>query len=374
MKTLYKALGFMSGTSLDGVDVALLETNGENELKFGATAFHPYTDLERSCLKSALIHAKQIKNASDRDHILSEAEDIVDQAHIRAAQDILRQNPQLQNQIDVVGYHGQTVFHDVSQKLTLQLGRGGVLAEALGFDVVYDFRTQDVFAGGQGAPLVPIYHQALAQKFGLSQPVVFVNIGGVANITYVGDANQLCAFDCGPGNALIDDYMLRHFHQHYDEDGAGAAQGQVHEAYLEALFVQPFFMKSYPKSLDRNEFSAINMDGLSPYDGLATLTMMTAQGILRGLKILPHQPSMVIVVGGGSKNKTMLGFMREHLNCPLKTSDEIGLDAHFVEAQAFAYMAVRNLRGLPISFPQTTGVPHAMSGGVLVRAHANRSF
>ncbi len=270
----------------------------------------------------------------------------------------------------VIGFHGQTVLHRPQRRLTVQIGDGHFLAARLGIAVVYDFRAADVGAGGEGAPLAPVYHRALVQRAAREFPVAVLNVGGVANVTYI-DGDELIACDTGPGNALVDDFVRERTGALLDTDGRAAAAGAVDEAALARFLAHPFFQKAPPKSLDRNDFRdwvGAACDGYSVEDGAATLTALTAASVARIVPLLPRAPKAWIVAGGGARNPTLMRMLGERL-APVKveTGHAAGWSVDSLEAQAFAYMAVRSLRDLPISFPGTTGAPRPLTGGVLVR-------
>jgi len=270
--------------------------------------------------------------------------------------------------VGVVGFHGQTVLHRPDRGLTVQIGNGPALAARLGIPVVYDFRAADVAAGGQGAPFVPVYHRALAQSLEREGPIVVVNIGGVSNITYIDGTDTLIACDTGPGNALLDDHMLRHFNQRFDTEGRTAALGRVDEAWIAKALALPFFALPPPKSLDRNDFSALKVNGMSPGDGAATLTALTAASIARIVPLLPKAPKSWIVAGGGARNLMMLRMLRERLApASVEAADTLGWASDSIEAQAFGFLAARGLKGLPLSYPATTGVLMPMTGGIIAR-------
>lgn len=365
------AIGLMSGTSMDGVDVAAIETDGRMVSEFGPTLFRPYSDPERAAIRAALAEAAGLAERAARPEALARAEAIVTAAHVDAVKTFLAANGLDAQDVAVVGFHGQTVFHAPARRLTVQLGDGLALARALGIAVVYDFRASDVAAGGEGAPLVPIFHAGLVAGSGLERPIAILNIGGVSNLTFVGadggDAD-LVAFDCGPGNALIDDWCLGHTRRPVDEDGRLAAAGRVDERIVGELLAHPFFALPAPKSLDRNAFSAAAVAGLSTEDGAATLTAFTAEAIAAGLRLLPERPKSLVVAGGGAHNPTMLAMLAACTNTPVVTADAVGWSTDFLEAQAFAHLAVRTLEGLPLSFPGTTGVAAPTRGGVVARA------
>jgi len=267
--------------------------------------------------------------------------------------------------IALVGFHGQTILHRPSERRTWQIGDGATLARVTGIAVVNDFRAADVAAGGQGAPFVPLYHQVLAR--GMTRPVVVVNIGGVANVTFVGVKDELMAFDTGPGNAAIDDWAFAHTGEPVDRDGRLARAGRVDEAVLADLLDNPRFRQLPPKSLDRLDFPMSAVEGLSAADGAATLTAFTAAAIARAQEHLPQTPKAWIICGGGRHNPVLMEALRARLPGDVMAAEDVGWRGDYLEAEAFAYLAVRSVKGLPLSLPSTTGVPHPMTGGVLHR-------
>src|SRR6202047_5422671 len=269
------AVGLMSGTSLDGVDVAMIETDGKRVQAFGPSGYRPYTETERRVLRQALSEAVDLPQREARPGILREAEHAVTVAHAEAVASFTAQNHITCEDIDIVGFHGQTVLHRPDRKLTVQIGDAAALAKAIHIPVMHDFRAADVAAGGQGAPFVPVYHRALAQSLEREGPIVVVNIGGVSNITYIDGADTLIACDTGPGNALLDDHMIRTMSQRFDCEGRMAAQGAVDVAWVMQALAHPFFTLPPPKSLDRNDFASLILRGVSPADGAATLTAFT---------------------------------------------------------------------------------------------------
>ncbi len=362
-----RAIGLMSGTSLDGVDVALVDTDGDRVVELGPTSYRAYSEEERALLRGALHDAVSLSDRRDRPGRLAEAERLVTEVHAAAVEGFLKDHRIPRDTVHVVGFHGQTVLHRPEARLTVQIGDGAALAQRLGLTVVFDFRAADVAEGGQGAPLVPVFHRALAYASGLEPPVAVLNVGGVANVTFVGAGGQLVAFDTGPGNALIDDWIQERTGRPFDEAGAVAARGRPDEPLLAWLLVHPYFQSEPPKSLDRNWFSHRMVGHLSTEDGAATLTAFTARAVARAIDFAPGRPRQWIISGGGARNTELLRLIREELKAEVLTADSIGWSAAFLEAQAFAYLAVRSLRGLPLTFPSTTGVPEAMTGGVVVR-------
>jgi anhydro-N-acetylmuramic acid kinase len=274
------------------------------------------------------------------------------------------ENPDVR--LELVGFHGQTVFHAPERRLTIQLGDGQELARHIGLPVVYDFRAADVAAGGQGAPFVPVYHRALVAMAGLAGDVVVVNIGGVANITRIAGNGSISAGDTGPGNALIDDFVRSRTGAAMDAGGGLAAEGDVHEDVLSTLMANPWFDVRMPKSLDRDSFVADAVGGLSNEDGAATLAAFTSRSIMKGI-VISGGANRIVVSGGGAHNPVLLRMLSEDTGLPVTSAAELGWSPDFIEAQAFAYLAARSVAGLPLSFPETTGVPAPMAGGVLVR-------
>jgi anhydro-N-acetylmuramic acid kinase len=362
------AVGLMSGTSLDGVDVAMIETDGKKVKAFGPCGYRPYTDQERGLLRQALAEAVHLPQRDARPGILAEAERAVTVAHAEAVAAFTAQHRITREEIDIVGFHGQTVLHRPEKKLTVQIGDGPALARAIHIPVMHDFRAADVEAGGQGAPFVPVYHRALAQSLEREGPIAVLNIGGVSNITYIDGTDTLIACDTGPGNALIDDFMFRVMSQRFDCEGRMAAQGVADEAWIARALELPFFRLPPPKSLDRNDFAKLKLGEMKPADGAATLTAFTAAAIARIVPQLPKPPNSWIVAGGGARNRTMLRMLQERLRPAIvEPADVLGWATDAIEAQAFGFLAARGLKGLPLSYPATTGVPMPMTGGVIAR-------
>ncbi|MDQ0447710.1 anhydro-N-acetylmuramic acid kinase [Methylobacterium aerolatum] len=370
----------MSGTSLDGVDVALIETDGEtvhvvkshnNFLEpLGPTGYRGYSDEEKLLLRVATKDAEAIVQPGDRPGRLPEAEVFVTEAHAEAVERFLAENGLEAGDIDVIGFHGQTVIHRPDHRISVQIGDGQALANRLGIPVVSDLRRADVEAGGQGAPLVPVFHKALAEASGFTGPVGILNIGGVANATLIDSKGGVIAFDTGPGNALIDEWMQEREGKNLDDGGRTAARGRPDEPLLAWLLTHPFFFRKPPKSLDRNWFSHKLAGQLSTEDGAATLTAFTARAVARALDHAPEIPTRWIVAGGGARNGELVRLLNYHLRSEITTADAIGWSSAYLEAQAFAFLAVRSLKNLPITFPSTTGVREPIGGGSLARPEA----
>ncbi|SDE09879.1 anhydro-N-acetylmuramic acid kinase [Limimaricola pyoseonensis] len=355
-----RALGAMSGTSLDGVDAAVIETDGETVFGFGETAYRAYTDAERAVLRAALgrWEGPEVEAAAE----------VVETAHA----EILSR---FEN-IDLVGFHGQTLAHDPRGRGTHQAGSGAILAEALGLPVVWDFRSTDVRFGGEGAPLAPFYHFALAKFAGATGPVAFLNLGGVGNLTLVDPGfarpeaeGALLAFDTGPANAPVNDLMQARRGLALDEGGALAAQGEVADAVVEDFLRHPHFYRMAPKSLDRDAFADLSaaVAELSDADAAATLTACAAASVAAGMEQCPVPPERLLVTGGGRHNPVLMAMIAAGCDCPTEPVEAAGLDGDMLEAQAFGFLAVRVARGLPTSCPGTTGVRAAVGGGTLSR-------
>ncbi len=354
------SLGLMSGTSMDGVDAALIRTDGEVVTAIGPSLTTPYEPAFRGRLRGAL------GRASDFGDLPAE----LAQIHAVAVAALLEQAGMTPKDVAWLGFHGQTTFHAPKQGRTCQIGDGRLLARLTAIDTVYDFRSQDVAAGGEGAPLAPLYHAALART--LSRPLAVLNVGGVSNVTWIGEDGRsgeaILAFDCGPGNAMIDDWVAREGGLSRDEDGELARAGGVDRAVLATLLENDYLARPAPKSLDRDHFNAAPLGGLSLADGAATLTAFTAACVERGVALMPSPPSRWLITGGGRHNPSIMAALAECLDAAVEPVEAVGWDGDALEAQAFAYLAVRVVRRLPTSLPGTTGVKAPQCGGVIQRA------
>lgn len=354
-----RVLGFMSGTSLDGVDAAILETDGERIHAFGPAVLLPFTDHQRALLVSeteAVVHADR---AGER-HVPSRAaEAVVIEAHLAAATSVLNE---ASGPIDLVGFHGQTVLHRPERRLTIQLGDPAAIADALGVPVIAHMRQADLDAGGQGAPLVPAYHAALAERIGVARPIAFLNLGGVANLTWLSQGGDVVAFDTGPANGMIDLLVQSRGVGRYDDGGRLAASGKVDTGALATLLDSEYFTRRGPKALDRYDFPMDAVADLSTPDAAATLTAFTVEALHLASTQLPEAPDLWLVCGGGRYNPTLMRSLRERIG-DVRSIDDFGLRGDFVEAEAMAFLAARSVRGLPITFPGTTGVAAPMTGG-----------
>ncbi|MCB1470349.1 MAG: anhydro-N-acetylmuramic acid kinase [Rhizobiaceae bacterium] len=375
---LQTAIGLMSGTSMDGIDVAMLTTDGVDRLEFHANLFVPYDPAFRHRLEAALQTAKLITRREERPGDLSDIETELSDRHAYAVETFLAQHGVERDDVDLIGFHGQTVLHRPAQALTVQLGDGSRLARRTHIPVVFDMRANDVQNNGQGAPLVPAYHAALArsrrENFAGKFPVCFVNIGGISNITYVPEEGDPIAFDTGPGNALIDQWVSREGGIPYDAGGAIASEGGVIQAVVDRYLASSFFDKAGPKSLDRNDFTLAEVTGLELADGARTLASVSAGAIMRSVEHLPEPPKLWVLCGGGRKNPHIVGDMRDAalgMGAELALAEDVGLNGDFTEAEAWGYLAVRSVLDLPLTYPTTTGCKHAVSGGILARPAGN---
>ncbi|KPA22757.1 Anhydro-N-acetylmuramic acid kinase [Shimia sp. SK013] len=353
-----RALGAMSGTSLDGVDAAIVQTDGVDIHGFGASRYRAYSRAEQQVLEAALGQWSGPEAEA--------AANVVETAHVEALGGF--------EDVDLVGFHGQTLAHEPRGRGTCQVGDGQAVAEALGVPVVWDFRTADVELGGEGAPLAPFFHFACAKWFGATEPVAFLNLGGVGNLTWVDprmaaavDEGALLAFDTGPANAPINDLLRARRGLSFDEGGKVAAAGTVATGALELFLQEAYFSRMPPKSLDRNDFPEMMglVRELSDEDAAATMTAMCAASVAQGMAHCPTPPSRVLVTGGGRHNPVLMEMLQVSLDCPVVPVEDVGLDGDMLEAQAFAYLAVRVARGLPTSCSATTGVMALVGGGTV---------
>ncbi len=367
------AIGLMSGTSLDGIDAAVLTTDGEAVIEAGPTHFAPYSRDLKIFIRRAITAALEGRDgAAD----IGKAAGEITLAHAEAVETLLEKADMKRTQVDVIGFHGQTILHRPKRTpeeigRTWQIGDGRVLAEETRIDVVSDFRRADVAEGGEGAPFAPIYHAALARALGRDHAVGVINLGGVSNITFVPAAGgdlDLVAFDCGPGNGLVDQWVEMKTGEHMDADGALARSGKVHTEILRMMLLNPYLRRKPPKSLDRYDFKLDPVLELSTADGAATLTAFTAACVRASAPALPEAPGEWIVAGGGRRNSAMMEALSKALDAPVASAEDVGWRGDDLEAECFAYLAVRSLRKLPLSFPRTTRVPRPMLGGVFHRA------
>lgn len=367
-----RVLGFMTGTSLDAVDMAVVETDGETIFALGPAGERKLDPATRASVEAAIAAARRWPWGAEAPAAFAAAGVAVTEAHQAAAEAFLVEKGVDRGEIDLIGVHGQTILHEPptasrADGRTVQVIDAQRLADALGLPVAYDFRIADVAAGGQGAPLAPVYHGALVRWSGLQGPVAVLNLGGVGNVTLVAADGALEAYDTGPANGMIDLWVQARTAARCDQDGALARAGRVDEAVLAAFLAHPYFQARGPKSLDRFDFSLDLVASLSLEDGAATLTAFAAESVALGLRSLGVRPTRVIACGGGRLNPALMDAIRQRLPMPVDTAEAVGWRGDSIEAEAFAYLAARTARGLPISFPGTTGVPAPITGGRIVR-------
>ena len=358
-----RVIGLMSGTSCDGIDAAVIETDGENVVRCGPGLTQPYDPAFQGQLTGLM--------RGEGDAKAIEAE--LTWRHAEAVKALLAQAKLTPADVSIVGFHGQTIRHNPKEHFTWQIGDGARLARLTGIDVINDFRAADVAAGGEGAPFAPLYHAALAT--GLERPLAVLNLGGVGNVTWIGGTGNattgdrernlpsLLAFDTGPANAMIDDWCRRHTGESYDRNGVLAASGTVDARALAQLMDNRYFAAKAPKSLDRNAFSAAPVENLSAADGAATLAAFTVAAVVAAVPHMPARPKRWLVTGGGRHNPVLMSSLAHELGAPVAPVESVGWDGDLIEAQAFGYLAVRSLRGLPLSLPGTTGAPRPITGG-----------
>jgi anhydro-N-acetylmuramic acid kinase len=372
MRRIRTAIGLMSGTSMDGIDVALLRTDGERLIERGPFLGVGYDPAFRDRLKLALEQAKTIKERGQRPGDIAAIERELTLRHSSAVTQFLQVNDLRAADIDVIGFHGQTVLHRPDEALTVQIGDGGLLARETGIAVVYDMRANDMAHGGQGAPLVPAYHAALAENIsdgGL--PVCFVNIGGISNLTYIGKDKTIIAYDSGPGNTLIDQWVETHAGVPFDQGGTIASEGRVLDELADRYLGSPFFTAEQRRSLDRNDFPPPGGSDAELSDGARTLAYVAAASIIKSAAHLPVTPSLYVICGGGRLNKMIMGDLAAlafEQGAKVISAEEAGFDGDAMEAEAWAYLAVRSIEGLPLTYPGTTGVREPVTGGVLAEA------
>ena len=361
----------MSGTSRDGIDAAIIYTDGEEASIFSEFITIPYNKETRKILSIACDNKKL--NSCE----VIDAEIAITIAHAEAVAQLLDKAGMKASEVDVIGFHGHTIEHDPANKFSNQIGDAEYLAQATKINVVYDFRSADISAGGQGAPLTPAFHASVFKN--LESPIVILNLGGVANATWIGEKfdikvsnfDEIAAFDVGPGCALLDDWVHSRRGWAFDPGGILAASGKVDKVILSSLMSDSYFSKLPPKSLDRDVFDLSSLSKLSDADGAATIAQFTTSAIVHSITQMPTKPKKLFVSGGGRYNKTIMLSLNACLGLPVETIESVGMDGDAIEAQAFAWLAVRSIYGLPLSYPSTTGVKAPMTGGKLVYANSN---
>ena len=346
------ALGVMSGTSMDGINLSIVKTNGIHLDELSINKIVPYSKKTLDALYNIL---NNLPKSLENEKLLSETSKFVTLDHYQSIKTLLNN---VKIKPDIIGFHGQTIYHNPYKRISIQLGSPELLSKLLNINVVGNYRQKDIENGGEGAPIAPIYHKHIIEKFKLELPCCFLNIGGVSNITYW-DGDKLVGFDCGPGNSLMDDYMRCKFNLEYDNSGNLANSGEVIKPIINKFFEDSFFKKHYPKPLDKLHFNYIldimKKDDLLPQNIMATLSELTVESIIHSLKLLPNKPTNIYVMGGGIYNHNLINSLKRSPFKDFYIINEIGLNGSMIEANLIAYLAVRKLRNFPSTFPETTG-------------------
>ena len=373
MEKFYTSLGLMSGTSMDGVDASVIRSDGENNYEPIFDKYFEYDEVIYSDLLNLRDKINSTKDLTINSYQISELERKITLFHAKISKEIIKN---VGIDVDLVGFHGQTIFHNAQEKISKQIGDGNLLSSLLKKEVVYNFRENDILNGGQGAPLAPIFHNLLVNQNQIEKPACVLNVGGIANITLVVSKNNedLKSFDVGPGNCLLDEWVRRHTQMKYDENGKASNTGKTSEVILNQA-IDNFDNISNQKKLsfDIKDFDLSFVKGLSYEDGLSTLVDFAAiiihQSILKSIKTKENEKLLIIVCGGGRKNLSLMDSIRKRLpkNISLKIIDDYKIDGDFIESQAFAYLAIRSALKKKISYPNTTGVKESCTGGVLVK-------
>ena len=368
MKKLITAIGLMSGTSCDGIDASIIKSDGENELDLIGNSFIPYEEKTRFKIRQFKESIDKLLDLEINKNKIANLEQEITHLHLKAVKHILEKLKINKSDIDIVGLHGHTIFHSFYEKKTKQLGDGKTLSKLTGLSVIYNFRENDLKNGGQGAPLVPIFHKLLQKKFQLKMPLVFVNIGGISNLTYLDKNDEMISFDSGPGNFLIDKLLQLKSNNkiQFDKNGEMAFKGKVDKNILDSFLSDSYYDQPPPKSLDVNDFNISAVRGISVENSITTLSELTALTVVNALNFFLKKPHEIILCGGGRKNKYIHGRIKKMSNVSTVCIDEYKLDGDFVESQAFAYLAIRSFLNKPITFPETTGVSKQVTGGSLV--------
>ena len=369
MKKLITAIGLMSGTSCDGIDASIIESDGENDLNLIGNYFFPYEEESRFKIRKLKEKIDKVVDLEINKGEINDLEKKITSLHSKAINLLLEKLDINKSEIDLVGLHGHTIFHSFQSKKTKQLSDGKALSAMTGLNVIYDFRENDLRNGGQGAPLVPIFHKLLQKKLELKLPVVFVNIGGISNITYLDKNDEMISFDSGPGNFLIDKLLQLKSNDkiQFDKNGDLAFKGRIDKSILDNYLSDPYYKTLPPKSLDVNDFNLSPVREISLQNSITTLSELTSVTIVNSLNFFLHRPQKIILCGGGRKNRYIYEQIAKKSNISTTSIDHYKLNGDFIESQAFAYLAIRSFLKKPISFPKTTGVSKPMTGGKLIK-------
>ena len=368
MKNLITSIGLMSGTSSDGVDASIIKSDGENGVYLIGNHFLSYEEKVKTRIRNLKDKINSILDLKKNTTEIDSLEKEITIFHAKVVNLIIKKFKLKKSEIDLIGFHGHTIFHSFKNKKTKQIGSGKFLSQLTGINVVYNFRENDIKNGGQGAPLVPIFHKLLQTKLKLKMPLVFLNIGGLSNLTYVSKDKEIASFDSGPGNFLIDRMLQLKSNGkiQFDKNGIIAFTGKVDKHILNTYLSDPFYKSLPPKSLDVNDFNLSPLINLNLKDSVATLSELTSQTIVNALKFFSLRPIEIILCGGGRKNKYIFERIKKLSNIKISNIDSYKINGDFIESQAFAYLAIRSFLKKPISFPETTGVSSPISGGDII--------
>ena len=368
MKKLITAIGLMSGTSTDGIDASIIKSDGEDILELLGDFFFPYELKIRSKIRELKEKIDKVSDLDTHTKEITILEKEITLLHSHVVNLLIKKLKINKFKIDLVGMHGHTIFHSFLDKETNQLGDGKLLSRLTGLNVVCDFRTNDIKNGGQGAPLVPIFHKLLQKKLKLKTPIIFVNIGGISNLTYINEFNEIISFDSGPGNFLIDKLLQLKSNSkiQFDKNGEIAFKGKIDKTILDSYLSDSYYESLPPKSLDVNDFNLSTVRGLSLENSITTLSELTAKTIVNSLNFFSSSPKQIILCGGGRKNKYIYERIEKLSNIATLSIDEFKMNGDFIESQAFAYLAIRSFLKKSISFPKTTGVSKPSTGGKLI--------
>ena len=368
MNNLITSIGLMSGTSCDGIDASIIKSDGENEVHFIGNHFLPYEKKVRVKIRNLKEKINSILDLEKNKFEIQNLEKEITVLHAQIVNLIIKKLKLKKLEIDLIGFHGHTIFHSFKEKKTKQIGDARLLSNLIGLNVVYNFRENDIKNEGQGAPLVPIFHRLLQIKLKLKMPLVFLNIGGISNLTYLNNGKEMVSFDSGPGNFLIDKILQLKTNNkiQFDKDGKIASTGNIDRNILESYLSDTFYKLLPPKSLDVNNFSLDPLKSLSLKDSVATLSELTSLSIVNALNFFSSMPAEIILCGGGRKNKYIFERIKKLSNTTTNNIDNYKINGDFIESQAFAYLAIRGFLKKPISFPETTGVPRPTIGGNII--------
>ena len=365
MNDLITSIGLMSGTSSDGIDASIIKSDGEDEVHFLGDLFLPYEEEVRNKIRSLKDKINLVVDVEKNKQTISDLEKQITLLHAMIVEEIIKKYEIEKSNINLIGFHGHTILHNFKEKKTMQIGNGRLLTQLTGLNVVNNFRENDIKNGGQGAPLVPIFHKLLQKKLKLKTPILFVNIGGISNATYIGEDMEINSLDTGPGNFLIDKILQLKSKKkiQFDKDGIIAFSGRVDKNILDSYLDDPYYDLIPPKSLDVNDFNLSPLRSLNLEDSVATLSELTSLTIINAINFFRKKPNKIILAGGGRKNKYIFERIKKLTNISINNIDDYKINGDFVEAQAFAYLGIRSILKKPISFPETTGAPKPLTGG-----------